>query len=178
MQCVALLILRLAFGLGFAVHGYQSLFVIEGGMEGLTGLVAKQGWPAPEAWAYLAKIAELVGGLLIALGFLTRAAALACAGTMGVAIFMAHLEHPFRDPSGGPGWELAGLYLAAFIALLLTGAGKISIDSLRKDGQPAADPAHTAPFTAYEVSRPAANPPSTNPDEPVQGGDGVWDGKE
>jgi len=178
MQSVAFLILRLAFGLGFAVHGYQSLFVIEGGMAGLTGLVEKQGWPAPEAWAYVAKITELVGGLLIALGFLTRAAALACAGTMGVAIYMAHLEHPFRDPAGGPGWELAGLYLAAFIALLLTGAGKISIDGLRKDAPPATDPAQPAPFPAYEVSKPAANPPAANPDQPVQGGDGVWDGKE
>jgi len=102
---------------------------------------------------------------------------------MGVAIYMAHLEHPFRDPAGGPGWELAGLYLAAFITLLLTGAGKISIDGLRKDAPPATDPAQPAPFPAYEVSKPAANPPAANPpaanpDQPVQGGDGVWDGKE
>lgn len=176
MQSLAFLILRLTFGLGFAVHGYQSLFVIEGGMDRLTGLVAQQGWPAPEAWAYLAKITELAGGLLIALGFLTRAAALACAGTMGVAIYMAHLDDPFRDPAGGASWELAGLYLAAFLALLLTGAGRISIDGLRKDTPPS-DPAQPAPFPAYEVSKPAAAPP-TEPTPPVQGSDGVWDGKE
>ncbi|MCH2100344.1 MAG: DoxX family protein [Planctomycetes bacterium] len=180
MQSIAFLILRLTFGLGFAVHGYQSLFVIEGGMEGLTGLVASRGWPAPEAWAYLAKITELVGGLLVALGFLTRTAALACAGTMGVAIYMVHLDHPFRDSAGGPGWELAGLYLAAFLAILFTGAGKISIDRFRRDSPPLDDPAPLPPFSpgpAYEVSKPAATP-TVHAGQPVQGSDAVWDGEE
>ena len=177
MPSLALLILRLAFGLGFAVHGYQSLFVAENGITGLAGLIESKGWPAPEAWAYLAKITELVGGLMVALGFLTRASALACAGTMAVAIWMAHLGDPFRDPATGKGWELTGLYLAAFLALLFSGGGKLSVDGLRKDRTPEPAPAAMPPFAAAEVAKPAAAAPPV-PEDPVQGSDGVWDGKE
>lgn len=128
MQSLAFLILRLAFGLGIAYHGAASLFLKENGIQGLAGLIEGQGWPAPEMFAYLAKVTELAGGILVALGFLTRACSLALAGTMAVAIWMAHRDDPF---SGG--WELAALYLAAFLALMLTGAGRYSIDGMRKD---------------------------------------------
>lgn len=157
MQSLALLILRVAFGLGFAIHGYQSLFVIEGGIEKLAGLIESKGWPAPEAFAYLAKVTELLGGVLLALGLVTRAAALACAGTMAVAIWMAHWGDPFRDAATGKGWELAGLYLAAFVALLLLGGGRLSVDGLRKDRQPELPTPPPAP------PRPAAEPPAPRP---------------
>jgi putative oxidoreductase len=172
MHSLAFLILRLVFGLGFAVHGYQALFVMEGAMEGMAKSIEAWGWPAPEAWAYLAKITELIGGVMIALGFLTRAAALACAGTMVVAIWKVHLNDPF---SGG--WEMAALYLAAFLSLLLTGGGKLSIDGFRKDRVPASSGPPATHLPPFEVSKPASRPevPSV---PPVATGAAVWDGED
>lgn len=176
MHSLAFLILRLVFGLGIAVHGYQALFVMDGAMVKMSEMIANWGWPAPEAWAYLAKLTELLGGVLVAFGFVTRAASLACAGTMGVAIWMVHRAHPFNDLDGGPGWELAALYLAAFLALLLTGGGKLSIDGFRRDRvrQSSGPPATNLP--PFEVSKPANRPESGN--GPVITGTAVWDGEE
>jgi len=175
MHSLAFLILRLVFGLGFAVHGYQALFLIDGAMVKMTEMIATWGWPAPEAWAYLAKITELIGGVFVAFGFLTRAASLACAGTMGVAIWMVHIDHPFNDLNGGPGWEMAALYLAAFLALLLTGGGKLSIDGFRKDRVPASSAPPASNLPPFEVAKPAARPqePSAGP---VTSGAAVWGG--
>jgi len=177
MHSLAFLILRLVFGLGFAVHGYQALFVMEGAMEMMSKSIAEWGWPAPEAWAYLAKITELVGGVMIALGFLTRAAALACVGTMVVAIWKVHLHHPFNDLDGGPGWEMAGLYLAAFLCLLLTGGGKLSIDGFRKDRVPESSGPPATNLPPFEVSKPASRPEFSG-DRSVVTGAAVWDGDE
>lgn len=177
MHSLAFLILRLVFGLGFAVHGYQALFVMDGAMEGMAASIAEWGWPAPEAWAYLAKITELVGGVMVAFGFLTRAASLACAGTMVVAIWKVHLHHPFSDVNGGPGWEMAGLYLAAFLALLLVGGGKLSIDGLRKDRAPVSSGPPATNLPPFEVAKPAHRPSDPN-DGPVITGATAWDGEE
>jgi putative oxidoreductase len=170
MHSLAFLILRLVFGLGFAVHGYQALFVSEGAMEQMAAGIADWGWPAPEAWAYLAKITELIGGVMIALGFLTRAAALACAGTMVIAIWKVHFGDPFTG-----GWEMAALYLAAFLSLLLTGGGKLSVDGFRKDRVPESSGPPATNLPPFEVSKPAARPDERGSD-PVVSGAAVWGG--
>lgn len=183
MQSLAFLFLRLTFGLGLAWHGYTSLFGPDSaaGMERLTGLIESHNWPAPEAFAYLAKITELAGGLLVAVGLLTRAAALACFGTMAVAIWMAHLDDPFLG-----GWESAALYGTVFLALVLTGGGKMSIDGLRSrnenaDGTPKSAPSaapsrqHEPPVPGYEISQPAGAPEA---ETPIQGSGAVWAGDE
>ncbi len=125
MNSLAFLLLRLTFGLGLAWHGFQSLFLIESGISGLAGMIEAQGWPVPMAMAYLAKLTELLCGLMVALGLFTRWAAFGCAFVMGTAIYMT------GDLMAFGAWELAFLYCAAFLALLLAGAGNISIDSLR-----------------------------------------------
>ena len=72
----------------------------------------------------LAVFAELVCAVLLAVGFLTRFAALNLVVTMGVAFFMAHGGKLSGDGSG----EMAFIYLAGYTALLFTGAGKFSAD--------------------------------------------------
>lgn len=170
MHSLAFLILRLAFGLGIAVHGYQALFMKEGAMDGMGKMIEAWGWPAPEAWAYLAKITELVGGIMVALGFLTRAASLACAGTMVVAIWKVHINDPFTG-----GWEMAALYLAAFLSLLLTGGGKLSIDGLRKDRVPESSGPPATGLPPFEVAKPATRPEDSGAG-PVVTGAAVWGG--
>jgi putative oxidoreductase len=74
----------------------------------------------------LVVFAEAIGSLLLAMGLLTRFAALTLVIDMTVAFFMVHKE-ALSGPRGG---ELAFIYLAGFVALLLAGGGKFSLDTL------------------------------------------------
>ncbi|MCH2111707.1 MAG: DoxX family protein [Planctomycetes bacterium] len=121
MTSLGLLILRLAVGLGLAWHGFGKVF--EGGSEKMTAMVTEWGWPLPSIFASSAGVIELAGGLLIALGLYTRYAAVPAAAVMVVALIKVHPGNPYE--SGG---ELALLYLAGCVALLLTGAGRWSVD--------------------------------------------------
>ncbi len=125
MNSLALLLLRLMFGLGLAWHGFQTLFLMENGIEGVAKLIEANEWPVPTAMAYTAKLGELLCGLMVALGLFTRWAALVCAFVMGVAMAMSANWIDFST------WEKAALYGIAFVAILFTGAGTISLDQLR-----------------------------------------------
>lgn len=107
-------IFRIMVGLLFFMHGLQKLFGIGGDSVPLMTLVG------------LAGIIELVGGLMLALGFFTRWAALVCAVQMMVAYVMFHAPSGL-SPLANKG-ELALLYFAAFLVLLGKGAGEWSID--------------------------------------------------
>jgi len=113
-------ILRIVSGLLFAMHGSQKLF----------------GWPGDKPLVEIASmmgfagIVELVGGLLIAIGFLTSFAAILASIQMLVAYFMAHA------PQGGipllNQGELALLYCFLFLYIAAHGAGIWSVDGSRK----------------------------------------------
>ncbi len=119
---VGILLLRLGFGLGIATHGYAKLF--GGGLPGFADSVSQLGLPGnPELLAKLAAWSEFGGGLLIVAGLLTRGAALMILGTMAVAFFVAHAGDPFGKK------ELAFTYLVMSLALMLTGAGRFSLDA-------------------------------------------------
>ena len=119
-----LLILRLFLGLGLMAHGYQKFFLF--GVSGFAGFLEKLGAPAPLASAWLSASAELAGGFLVALGLLTRPAALLLAVNMAVAAFLAHSGYFVTNTP--PGREYALNLAAAFLSLALTGAGQFSID--------------------------------------------------
>ena len=68
----------------------------------------------------LVAFAETAGALLLALGLLTRFGALTLVIDLAVAFFMVH-----KSLQGG---ELAFVYLAGFVALLIAGPGKFSAD--------------------------------------------------
>ncbi|SRR5258708_6371441 len=70
--------------------------------------------------------AELLCSLLLALGFLTRFAALALVISFSVAEFLFHRGHVAT--MNGTLHEQAWLYLAASFAILMLGPGRISID--------------------------------------------------
>ncbi len=126
MQSAAFLILRLVAGLGLASHGYEKIIVGGfGAMEGFAGWLESFGFPVPLVFAWAAKLSELVGGVLVALGLWTRPAAFFAASTMAIAILVAHLGDPFQK------WEVAALYLSAMMAILLAGPGSWSVDHYR-----------------------------------------------
>ncbi|MDP6931091.1 MAG: DoxX family protein [Planctomycetota bacterium] len=123
MESLGLLLLRITAGLGLASHGYAKIFGT--GMEGFTGFLEQLGFPFPLAMAWMAKLIELVGGILIAVGFCTRASAFLAAAVMAMAILTAHWGDPFAK------WEIAAPYLAAMLTLMLAGPGRFSIDTRR-----------------------------------------------
>lgn len=127
---VGLLVLRVV-GLMIAFGHGMSKLIGEGRFgppDQFVAGVQKLGFPAPTAFAWAAALAEFAGGLLIALGLLTRPAALMLAFNMAVAAFLQHGGDPLFMGGGGGSKEPALLYLIPFAALALTGAGRYSID--------------------------------------------------
>jgi putative oxidoreductase len=123
----AWLLLRLVVGLNFVPHGMQKAFGAFGGpgMEGFAGSLAKLGYSAPTLLAWLVMLTELVGGVLIALGFLTRPAALAVVIFMGVAV-MQHFGRGFFWNAGG--FEYPLMWGIAALFFLIRGGGPYSVD--------------------------------------------------
>ncbi len=128
MVDVGLLVLRLVLGIIFVAHGAQKLFGSFGGpgLKGTAGFHEQLGIKPPLAMAVLAGLAEFVGGILVAVGFLTPLAAAALIVTMVVAALTVHLRNGFFAQSGGYEFNLALAGMA--LALLLAGAGAISLD--------------------------------------------------
>ncbi len=119
-----LLIVRLVFGLGIMLHGWQKINS-PGGPMGWMGEKA----PVPAVFQGLATAAEFSGGLGILVGLLTPIAAFGLTCNMLVALCMVHL--PKGDPFVGKGgYESAAGYLAVALLVLLTGPGAWSLDAL------------------------------------------------
>ena len=114
-------ILRIGAGLLFFQHGAPKLLGWFGGMDGEGGtaeLVSLMG---------LAGILEVFGGLLIAIGLLTRPVAAIVALEMAIAFFRSHYPQgwvPYEN-----GGELALLYMVVWIFLAGNGAGPFSVDA-------------------------------------------------
>ena len=117
----ALLIVRLVFGLSMAfAHGLGKVPP----SDGFIGFVGSLGFPAPGFFAWAAGLAEFVGGIFIAAGLLTRVSGFFLLQTMLVAVFMAHGDDPFGK------MEMGLLYATVSLALMGTGAGRLSLDRL------------------------------------------------
>lgn len=123
MASVGLLLIRVFVGLGLAAHGYQKFFG-EHGVAGFADFLAKLGVPSPQLAAYVSATTELAGGVLVALGLLTRPVAAIVAINMFVAAFTAHRGAYFL-PNG---MEYALNLAIVFLGLALTGPGRFSID--------------------------------------------------
>lgn len=125
---LAPLVLRVALGVIMAAHGYQKL--TNGPTQGFAGMLGGMGMPAPEALAWFVTLVELVGGLALVVGLLTRIAAILNTGVMLVVIFMVKLGNGLLGGPGASGFELELAIAAGMIALALTGPGWLSVDSM------------------------------------------------
>ena len=123
-----LTVLRIIAGLTFAAHGAQKLFGWFGGY-GLAGVgqwMESIGLAPGYLMALLAGSAEFFAGLALIVGLLARPAAAVLAVTMLVAIVSVHLVNGFFMSNNG--YEFALALLAISLAVLVEGAGKLSLD--------------------------------------------------
>jgi len=125
---VGLLILRLVVGLTLAAHGAQKVFGWFGGygLAGTGQFLEQLGFRPGRVQAAVAGTAELVGGLFLAAGFLTPAAAAAIVAVMLVAAVSVHLKKGFFATNGG--YEYTLVLGGAALALAFTGPGAFSLD--------------------------------------------------
>jgi len=122
-------LVRVAAGLFLVPHGAQKLFGWFGGYGiEATGqfFAAKLGLPA--SFALLAGLIEVVGGILLALGLLTRVSAALVAGLMAVAVVHVHLGAGFFWTGGG--YEYPLLWGLVALSFVLRGGGRCSLDHL------------------------------------------------
>ncbi len=125
---------RLALGLIFIAHGAQKVLGYWGG-QGFSAFIQykppfdfmRPGW----LWMAAAALSELIGGILVLVGLLTRLSALFLAIVMLVAMFGVHWGAFFASNKGIE-YPLALLGMA--IALIIAGGGQASIDRLLMNG--------------------------------------------
>ena len=130
------LVVRLGLGIVFFAHGSQKVLGWFGG-PGFRGTVAymKQALGVPAPLAALATLTELLAGCGMLVGFLTRPAAIGIIAVMLVAIAKVHGKHGFfinfsNTPGKGHGYEFNLVLIAMALAILIGGAGALSIDRL------------------------------------------------
>lgn len=122
-------LIRIAAGLMLMPHGAQKLFGAFGGrgLEATAQGFAKMGLEPALPLALLAGGTELFGGLLLAIGFLTRASAVAVGILMLVAIFQVHWPNGFFATRGG--YEFALLWGVVAAGFAMRGGGRYSVDA-------------------------------------------------
>src|SRR5215813_7874337 len=143
----ALVPLRLVIGYGFIAHGWAKL---NRGPAGFAKLLEQIGAPLPEATAWASTFIEILGGAAILAGAFVAVVSVPLIVMMLVAMFTVHLRYGFSAINtigltadgplfGPPGYEINLLYIAGLLALILGGAGSLSIDRLlpRRWGEPA-----------------------------------------
>ncbi len=108
-------LMRIVAGFLFLWHGSQKLFNYPTDFKyDLSPLI------------YAAGVIELIGGVLVMIGFYTRHAAFICSGTMAVAYWMAHgTNNIFPLLNRG---ELATMYCFVFLYIACKGSGVWSLD--------------------------------------------------
>jgi putative oxidoreductase len=120
----AVTVLRVLVGFIFAAHGWQkfSQFTIAGTQASF----AQMGVPAAELAAPIVATLELVGGIALILGVLTRVFAALLALDMLGALVLVHASAGIFAADGG--YELVLVLAAAALAIAFFGPARLSAD--------------------------------------------------
>jgi putative oxidoreductase len=124
-----LLVVRLVLGALMAAHGAQKLFGWFGGygLAAVSGFFETLGFRPGRLFATLASAAEVVSGVLMAVGLFGPIGPALMVAVMIVAAVSVHWEHGLF--AGSNGIEVPLLYGAGAAALALTGPGLYSLDA-------------------------------------------------
>lgn len=125
---LGLVLIRSGLGISMMIHGWPKISNPE-----------KWGWLGgqmknigidflPQFWGFMAAFSEFGGGLLFLLGLLTRISS----GMMGFTMFIAMIFH-IQKGDGYNGYGHALELMIVFIAMVMIGAGKYSLDRVLKE---------------------------------------------
>jgi len=117
---LALLIARVGIGVLMLVHGISKIPMLSQSPIQFYDFMGL----GDQVSLWLALFAEIGCSILIIFGFATRLTVIPLIITMFVAVFIIHAEDPFVKQ------EMGLHYILIYVMLLLTGAGKYSIDYL------------------------------------------------
>jgi putative oxidoreductase len=131
---------RMIIGVGFIVHGWAKW---SRGPAAFAELLKQADVPLPLPNAWLVTLLEILGGLAVLMGAFVVVVSVPLILSMLGAMFTVNIKYGFsaintigltpEGPQfGPPGYEINLLYIAGLVALILGGAGPLSIDSLRK----------------------------------------------
>ena len=129
--------IRAIVGCGFLLHGFAKL---SRGPEVFAGILHAIGVPMPHVMAWATIVVEVAGGAAVLLGAFIGIASVPMTIVLLVAAFTVHLRYGFSSIKlvavtaagaqfGPPGYETDLLYVAGLAALVLMGAGPLSIDA-------------------------------------------------
>jgi len=133
------LLLRAIVGAGFCMHGYAKL---ARGPDTFAVVLHTLGVPWPFFFAWVTTAVELAGGVAVLIGAFMPFVAVPLAAVLLTAMFTIHRPYGFFSVKlvavtatgttfGTVGYEIVLLYLAALAALVLGGAGPLSVDRWR-----------------------------------------------
>ena len=133
--------LRLILGISFIYHGFPKVSSLEGNQK-FAEVLGRLDVPVPAVMAWVVGLVEVVGGVALIIGAFVVVASALLVVNMLVAMFKVHLAAGFSIINikgmgsdgpifGLPGYEMNLLYIAALLALMLAGAGSLSVDQLR-----------------------------------------------
>ena len=131
--------LRMILGVGFMVHGWAKW---SRGPAAFAELLKQAHVPLPLANAWLVTLLEFFGGLALLIGAFVTIISIPLILSMLGAMFTVNIKYGFSAVNtigltsagpqfGPPGYEINLLYIAGLVALILGGAGPLSIDALR-----------------------------------------------
>ena len=126
---LALLLLQLGIGLTFAAHGAQKVFGWWNGpgLAGWQGAMERMGYRPARLFALVSALIELVGGLLLAAGFLTPIVAAVLVAQTVVIIGQVHWSNGFFSTRSG--FEFPMVLGIGAAALGLASPTPISVDA-------------------------------------------------
>ena len=131
--------IRLILGVGFMVHGWAKW---NRGPAAFADQLQQARVPFPLAGAWLVTLLEIFGGLALITGAFVALVSIPLIFSMLGAMFTVNIKYGFSAVNtigltpegpqlGPPGYEINLLYIAGLVALILGGAGPLSIDALR-----------------------------------------------
>ena len=131
--------IRMILGVGFMVHGWAKW---SRGPAAFAELLKQVHVPLPLANAWLVILLEIFGGLALLVGAFVAIVSIPLILSMLGAMFTVNIKYGFSAINtigltpegprfGPPGYEINLLYVASLVALILAGAGPLSIDALR-----------------------------------------------
>ncbi len=124
LEDFSLLLLRLFIGGIFFVYGVKKIQTFD---NYVTLFADKIAMPFPIFNLYLVIFVEVVGGLMLIFGVLSRVASIPLIATMIVAMLTVNIHNGF--PASKFGIELNLAYIAILLIIFSFGSGKVSVDN-------------------------------------------------